>query len=116
MRQAWALGISFTSWNTASPPGPPLIAPSAAPACQSTPSTLTARTSWRPRRAKNELRAWRKPGAAADKPRRGDTMASKAEQHISHLLRPILAELSDGGSIPGSEQFQEVLSGLEYFL
>lgn len=43
-------------------------------------------------------------------------MASSIEQSISRLLRPILAELPDGASIEDAEQFQEVLSGLEFFL
>ena len=43
-------------------------------------------------------------------------MASRAEQSLSRSLLAILGELPNGGSIADSEQFQEVLSGLEYFL
>lgn len=43
-------------------------------------------------------------------------MASRAEQTLSRSLRAILTDLPNGASIPDSEQFQEVLSGLEYFV
>jgi hypothetical protein len=42
--------------------------------------------------------------------------ASRAEQCISRSLRVILADLPIGANIPSSEQFEDVLSGLEYFL
>jgi hypothetical protein len=43
-------------------------------------------------------------------------MASRAEEIISRSLREILADLPNGVSIGDSEQFREVLSGLEFFL
>jgi len=43
-------------------------------------------------------------------------MASRVEQSISRSLRAILADLPTGASIGDSEQFREVLSGLEFFL
>lgn len=43
-------------------------------------------------------------------------MASRAEESISRSLRLILAELPNGATIEDSEQFREVLSGLEYFI
>jgi hypothetical protein len=43
-------------------------------------------------------------------------MVSRAEQSISRSLRTVLADLPDGASIGDSEQFWEVLSGLEFFL
>jgi hypothetical protein len=44
------------------------------------------------------------------------TMASRAEQSISRLLRAILTDLPNGANIVDSEQFRGVLSGLEYFV
>ena len=43
-------------------------------------------------------------------------MASSIEQRVSRSLRAILADLPDGASIGDSEQFRQVLSGLEFFL
>ena len=43
-------------------------------------------------------------------------MASRAEESISRSLRAILADLPNGACIGDSEQFEEVLSGLEFFL
>jgi hypothetical protein len=43
-------------------------------------------------------------------------MTSALEQSISRSLRAILADLPDNASIGDSEQFREVLSGLEFFL
>lgn len=43
-------------------------------------------------------------------------MASRAEESISRSLRVVLADLPDGAGIGDSEQFQQVLSGLEFFL
>jgi hypothetical protein len=42
-------------------------------------------------------------------------MASRAEQSISRSLRAILAGLPDGAGVADSDQFREVLCGLEYF-
>jgi hypothetical protein len=43
-------------------------------------------------------------------------MASKAEQLVGRLLRGILAPLGDGANIPDSDDFQEALAGLMFFL
>jgi hypothetical protein len=43
-------------------------------------------------------------------------MASRAELSVSRSLRAALVDLPDGASIADSEQFREVLCGLEYFL
>jgi len=43
-------------------------------------------------------------------------MASRAEQVISRSLRMVLADLPGGASIPGSDRFREVITGLQYFL
>jgi hypothetical protein len=43
-------------------------------------------------------------------------MASRAEESISRSLRAVLADLPDGAGIGDSEQFRQVLSGLEFFL
>jgi hypothetical protein len=43
-------------------------------------------------------------------------MASRAEQRVGRSLRAILADLPNGASILESEQIQDVLDGLEYFL
>ena len=43
-------------------------------------------------------------------------MPSTAEKTLSRALRVILADLPEGAAIPESEQFQSVLSGLEWFI
>jgi hypothetical protein len=43
-------------------------------------------------------------------------MASRAELSVSRSLRAVLVDLPNGASIADSEQFREVLCGLEYFL
>lgn len=43
-------------------------------------------------------------------------MASRAEEFASRSLRTILAGLPTGASIEGSEEFQNALNGLEFFL
>src|SRR4051794_6751535 len=43
-------------------------------------------------------------------------MASIPEQRLSRSLRSVLADLPSGTSIPDSEQFREVLTGLQYFI
>lgn len=43
-------------------------------------------------------------------------MASRAEESVSRSLRAVLADLPDGAGIGDSEQFRQVLSGLEFFL
>ena len=43
-------------------------------------------------------------------------MASKSEQNVSRSLLAVLIELPDNAQIPNSEQFRDVLSGLEFFL
>jgi hypothetical protein len=43
-------------------------------------------------------------------------MASTLEQRLSRSLRSILADLPNGESLPDSEQFREVLTGLEWFI
>ncbi len=43
-------------------------------------------------------------------------MASRAELSVSRSLRAVLVDLPNGASISDSEQFREVLCGLEYFL
>jgi hypothetical protein len=43
-------------------------------------------------------------------------LASRAEQSISRSLGTALADLQNGANIADSEQFRDVLSGLEYFL
>src|SRR5262245_31087404 len=44
------------------------------------------------------------------------TMVSSTEESVSNSLRAVLADLSVGASIGDSEQFREVLSGLQFFL
>ena len=43
-------------------------------------------------------------------------MVSRVELIVSRSLRIVLADLADGAGIGDSEQFREVLSGLEVFL
>lgn len=43
-------------------------------------------------------------------------MASRIEEKIARSLRAVLADLPHGACIGDSEQFQEVLSGLGFFL
>jgi hypothetical protein len=43
-------------------------------------------------------------------------MVSRVEENISRSLRAVLADLPAGASIGDSEQFRELLSGLEFFL
>lgn len=43
-------------------------------------------------------------------------MPSRAEELLSKRLRPILAQLKDGESIPASDEFQYALEPLEYFI
>src|SRR4051794_24131919 len=46
----------------------------------------------------------------------GDRMVSVAEQKLSQALRAVLADLTDGASIPDSDQFRVVLTGFQFFL